>query len=88
MTKSSSVLVQDLHPIKKIVISCFPVVPNSATTLASMSPNSKLLTVVDVINAFYSIRMYEDSMFLLTFTYQGLIGQWGSLRVLPYSVKF
>lgn len=64
-------MVQDLRAINQAVQTRAPLVPDPHTLLNQLNPNSKVFTVIDNSNAFFSIPIHRDSQFWFAFTFQG-----------------
>lgn len=62
---------QDVRAINEITVPVTPVVPDANALLASIPPDSKYYTVVDLCAAFFSIKLHPDSQYLFAFTFEG-----------------
>lgn len=64
-------MVQDLQAVNQAVVPRAPVVPDPHTLLNDLSPDSKVFSVIDISNAFFSIPIHPDHQFWFAFTYKG-----------------
>ena len=60
-------LVQDLQIINEAVVPLHPVVPNHYTLLSEIPEQAKYFSVIDIKDAFYSVPLAEESLFLFAF---------------------
>ncbi|XP_078090728.1 uncharacterized protein LOC144507477 [Mustelus asterias] len=72
-------LVQDLRQINKILNPLHPIVPNPATILSHIPPDSCVFTLIDLQHAFFAIPLAKESQYLFTFTFQGRQYTWTRL---------
>lgn len=63
--------VQDLHTVNNIVIRLHLAVPNPHTLSAPIPTESKLLTVIALCSAFFSIPVDKVHQYLFAFTWEG-----------------
>ncbi|XP_061127238.1 uncharacterized protein LOC133147271 [Syngnathus typhle] len=64
-------MVQDLQAVNNAVIQRAPCVPDPHTLLNSLTPDTKIFTVIDISNAFFSVPIAKESQFWFAFTYAG-----------------
>ncbi|XP_061473500.1 protein NYNRIN-like [Rhineura floridana] len=62
--------VQDLRAVNESVLPMTPIVPNPYTLLGRIPGNSSVYTVVDLKDAFFSIPLDKDSIYLFAFTWE------------------
>ncbi|XP_062825486.1 uncharacterized protein LOC134295916 [Anolis carolinensis] len=59
--------VQDLRAVNKLVVPLHPVVPNPYTLLSLIPPHHQWFTVLDLKDAFFCIRLAEESQKIFAF---------------------
>ncbi|CAJ0953501.1 unnamed protein product [Ranitomeya imitator] len=69
-------LVQDLLAVNAATVLEIPVVPNPHTLLSQLPQDAAWFTVIDLVNAFFSIPLHPDCQFLFAFIYQGRQLMW------------
>lgn len=63
--------VQDLRMVNECVLSRHSITPNPCTILADLPSNAVCFSVIDVKNAYFSIRVAPESQFWFAFLYRG-----------------
>lgn len=61
-------LVQDLCFINEAIIPIYPVVTNPYTLLSNILSTTSHFTVLDLKDAFFTVRLYPEAYFLFSFT--------------------
>lgn len=65
----------DLRRVNSAVQAVTPVVPSPTTILTAVPPDAAYFSVVDIRNAFFSLRVAEESQFWFAFTLRTTTGQ-------------
>uniref|UniRef100_A0A6I8S4X9 Peptidase A2 domain-containing protein n=1 Tax=Xenopus tropicalis TaxID=8364 RepID=A0A6I8S4X9_XENTR len=65
-------MVHDLRAVNKIIEADTPIVPNPHTMLSQIPPSAGCFSIIDITNAYFSIRLDASSYYLFAFTFEGV----------------